>query len=126
MVAGERIRWRPGRRAPLRVCDLAELHRHLVTGIWIFEIDADERVPTTLGLEIKNVVTKSRFDWHEIPVDNFIGKRLVRYGWGASFGKSAYPGLFRKGTKKWGVQRVHPTLYWTGKKGPRLKNRLIH
>ena len=50
----------------------------------------------------------------------------MRWGWGASFGKAAYPGLFRKGAKLWGPQRVHPSLKWSGKKGPMLRNRLEH
>ena len=95
-------------------------------GDWVFEIDADERVPVSLGTEILHIVNESSDDWHEIPVDNYIGKKLVRYGWGASFGKAAYPGLFRKGVKKWGHQRVHPRLIWAGRKGLMLKNRLIH
>ncbi len=95
-------------------------------GEWVFEIDADERVPKELALEIKSIVNTSHYDWHEIPVDNYIGDRLVRWGWGASFGKAAYPGLFRKGVKIWGRQRVHPSLTWIGKKGPMLNGRLIH
>ena len=95
-------------------------------GEWIFEVDADERVSESLANEIIKMAETSPFDWHEILVDNYIGKRLVRWGWGASFGKAAYPGLFRKGAKLWGPQRVHPTLKWSGKKGPMLNNRLVH
>ncbi len=95
-------------------------------GRWIFEIDADERTPQALAEEIRDTVTTSSHDWHEIPVDNYIGDRLVRWGWGASFGKAAYPGLFRNGVKKWGGQRVHPALQWSGKKGRMLNNRLDH
>ena len=93
---------------------------------WIFEVDADEHVSPDLANEIRSVVCSSKFDWHEIPVDNYIGERLVRHGWGAYFGKSAYPGLFRNGVKKWGKQRVHPELTWTGSKGPMLKGRINH
>lgn len=96
------------------------------TGDWILEVDADERVPEALAEEIRSVVATSEFDWHEIPVDNYIGGRLVRYGWGAYFGKSAYPGLFRKGVKTWGRQRVHPALTWSGRKGPMFHNRISH
>lgn len=95
-------------------------------GEWIFEIDADERVPDELAQEILKTVATTAYDWHEILVDNYVGKRLVRWGWGASFGKAAYPGLFKKGVKEWGDQRVHPQLIWSGKKGPMLKSRLIH
>ena len=95
-------------------------------GEWVFEIDADERVPEALATEIRRTVETSDADWHEIPVDNFIGDRLVRWGWGASFGKAAYPGLFRRGAKIWGDQRVHPSLIWTGCRGEMLSQRLIH
>ena len=93
---------------------------------WILEVDADEHVPTELGKEIRTVIASNEFDWYEIPVDNYIGDRLVRYGWGASYGKAAYPGLFRNGVKIWGPQRVHPRLVWDGRKGPMLTNRLQH
>ena len=82
---------------------------------WIFEVDADEHVSSDLANEILSVICSSKFDWHEIPVDNYIGDRLVRFGWGASYGKAAYPGLFRNGTKTWGLQRVHPRLFWDGR-----------
>lgn len=95
-------------------------------GTWIFEIDADERVSPILAQEILATVRLTAADWHEIPVDNYIGDRLVRWGWGASFGKAAYPGLFRKGVKRWGMQRVHPSLSWSGRKGAMLENRLVH
>ena len=93
------------------------------TGNWVFEIDADERVPEALAKEIRRTVETSDADWHEVPVDNYIGERLIRWGWGASFGKSAYPGLFRRGVKVWGDQRVHPNLTWSGRKGARSRTR---
>jgi len=80
------------------------------TGDWILEVDADERVPEALAQEIRQVILSTTFDWHEILVDNYIGDKLVRWGWGASFGKAAYPGLFKKGVKTWGNQRLHPHL----------------
>ncbi len=95
-------------------------------GEWVFEIDADERVPDALAQEILSTIATTAFDWHEIPVDNYIGTRLVRWGWGASYGKAAYPGLFRKGVKRWADQRVHPRLQWSGEKGPMLESRLVH
>ena len=95
-------------------------------GAWIVEIDSDEHVPPELGKEILETIERSRFAWHELPVDNYIGERLVRYGWGGSFGTSAVPRLFRKGAKTWGRQAVHPGLSWDGYKGPRLTTPLIH
>ena len=96
------------------------------TGDWVLEVDADEHVPAALAAEIRHVIEITQYDWHEILVDNYIGDRLVRHGWGASYGKAAYPGLFRKGAKTWGRDRVHPSLKWNGRKGPMLKNRLDH
>lgn len=93
---------------------------------WVLEVDADEHVPPPLAEEIRRTIAASRWDWHEIPVDNHVGGRLVRHGWGASFGKAAYPGLFRRGAKTWGPERVHPSLRWVGSKGPMLQNRLDH
>ncbi len=97
-------------------------------GQWVLEVDADERVPDALADEIRRTIETSAFDWHEIPVDNYIGKRLVRWGWGASYGKAAYPGLFRNGVKTWGRFRVHPALAWKpgARKGPMLKSRIDH
>jgi len=95
-------------------------------GEWIVEIDADEHVTPDLAAELRSVAEMSTFAYHDIPVDNWIGTHLVRRGWGASFGKPAYPGLFRKGAKIWGDQRVHPALTLTGKKGPTLSNRVQH
>ena len=95
-------------------------------GRWIFEIDADERVPEALAEEIRAVIAASTSDWHGVPVDHYVGDRLVRYGWGASYGKNQYPGFFRKGAKRWGRQRVHPALSFTGTEGPPLVNRIDH
>lgn len=95
-------------------------------GTWVFEIDADERVTEALAAEIRRTVETTGHDWHEIPVDNYVGGTLVRWGWGASFGKAAYPGLFKTGVKVWGDQRVHPSLTWSGQKGPMLSERLVH
>jgi glycosyltransferase involved in cell wall biosynthesis len=95
-------------------------------GPWIFEIDADERVAPDLADEILHTIKTSDADRHLIPVDNFIGDHLVRYGWGGAFGKGAYAGLFQKGTKTWGPQRVHPRLQMVGVPGRRLTAPLKH
>ena len=97
-------------------------------GAWIFELDADERVSDELAQEIRRAVGESGFDYHRVPYDNYIGRRLVRYGWGAQFGVSSRASLFRKGIKTWGDQRVHPRLTWKpgARQGPRLENRLVH
>lgn len=96
------------------------------SGDWVFEIDADEHMTPELAAEIRQTIETTSFDWHEVLVDNYIGDRLVRHGWGASFGKAAYPGLFKKGVKEWGPERLHPSLKWSGAKGPMLKGRIKH
>ncbi len=96
------------------------------SGDWVLEVDADEHVTPELAAEIRATIATTPFDWHEILVDNYIGERLVRHGWGGSFGKAAYPGLFRKGAKIWGRDRVHPSLTWTGRRGPMLSARINH
>jgi glycosyltransferase involved in cell wall biosynthesis len=109
------------REGPRRNAGIAACH-----GEWIIEIDADERVTAELAVEISAVVERSPADWHLIPIDNYVGDRLVRWGWGASFGRSAHAGLFRKGVKHWGDQRVHPAVSLSGSQGPTLGARLDH
>ncbi len=99
-------------------------------GRWILEVDADERVSTELAYEIRRIVEKPhsehKGDWYRVPFDNFIGTRLVRYGWGASFGVSAKACLFRAGCKEWGNQRVHPKVKLHGACAGVLQNRIEH
>ncbi|MCU0986320.1 MAG: glycosyltransferase family 2 protein [Acetobacteraceae bacterium] len=96
------------------------------SGDWVLEVDADEHVPPALAAEIRTVIATSAHAWHEIPLDNYIGERLVRHGWGGSFGTSAVPRLSRRGAKRWGAERVHPSLAWNGPQGPRLANAFLH
>ncbi len=109
-IEGER------RNAGIAACDHA----------WVLELDADERASPELGQEIRAVLQNPTADYYQIPVNNYIGKRLVRHGWGGSFGKSEYGGLFRRSAKHWGSDRVHPALRWQGVKGHRLKNSIVH
>ena len=96
------------------------------SGPWVLEVDADERIPEELAMEIREIVNTSEADRHDILVDNYVGNRLVRHGWGASFGRGAHTALFRKGAKVWGPERVHPKLTFDGVKGDLLKNRIEH
>ena len=96
------------------------------TGDWILEVDADERVTSELLIEIKNKIVLADPGYFLIPFDNFVGKKKIRYGWGASWGVSAAPRLSYKGYKKWNdKQSIHPSLTLKGKKG-RLINRINH
>jgi glycosyltransferase involved in cell wall biosynthesis len=96
-------------------------------GDWVLDVDADERISPELAAEIRAVVKTSGADWHLIPVDNYVGARLVRWGWGAFFGRSAHAGLYRRGAKTWSDDRVlHASVNLAGREGPRLEARLVH
>jgi glycosyltransferase involved in cell wall biosynthesis len=96
------------------------------TAEWVLEVDADEWVTEDLAAEIKAAIANPDGDIFDIPVHNYVGGRWVRHGWGGNFGKNGYPGLFRRGVKSWGPERIHPHLTVSGKQGSRLKSALIH
>ena len=117
LVEGEWPREAPRRIAGVSAC----------RGEWIFEVDADERVGPELAAEIRAVVAASASDWHLVPVDNYIGDRLVRWGWGAFFGRSVHAGLYRNGAKTWRDDRIlHASVVLSGRQGPNLQARLAH
>lgn len=99
------------------------------TGDWVLEVDADERVTDRLAGEIRTTISTAPYGHFLIPFDNYIGDRLVKYGWGASWGVSATVRLFATGpegpAKKWGDQRVHPDLELKGRAG-KLTQPLLH
>lgn len=105
----------PRRNAGLDAC----------TGDWILEVDADERVPPALMEEIRVAIADAGPGYFLVPFDNYVGGRLVRHGWGASWGVSAAPRLSSRGAKRWGDQRIHPSLKLTGPKR-RLKTPIEH
>jgi glycosyltransferase involved in cell wall biosynthesis len=96
----------PRRNAGIEAC----------TGEWIFEVDADERVSAALAEEIRQVIARARHGYFLLPYDNYIGDRLVRHGWGASWGVSATVRLFSRGAKRWGDQRIHPSVALNGER----------
>jgi glycosyltransferase involved in cell wall biosynthesis len=95
------------------------------SGDWIIEVDADERVTPALAAEIREAVKNDKYNYYLIPFDNYVGERLVRYGWGAAWGVSAAPRLSRRGCKRWGMERIHPGLELTAPEG-RLTERMVH
>ena len=105
----------PRRHAGLDVC----------AGDWILEVDADERVSAELAAEIRTAIQTAPFGHFLIPYDNYVGKTLVRHGWGGSWGVSATVRLFAKGAKVWGEQRIHPGVQLKGER-MWLKNRMVH
>ena len=55
-------------------------------GAWILEVDADERANPELGVEIRAAIDGLSDGYFLLPFDNYIGARLVRHGWGGSWG----------------------------------------
>ncbi|WP_343560095.1 glycosyltransferase family 2 protein [Kiloniella sp. b19] len=100
----------------------------LCRGEWILEMDADEWLSAELAVEIRETIANPDADYYLLPVDNYIGERCVRYGWGAQFGTASVSRLCRKGIKTWGSERVHPSLIWAdgARKGRRLTHRITH
>lgn len=98
------------------------------TGDWILEIDCDERIPPALGTEIRQVIETTPYDLHAIPFDNYIGDRLVKYGWGAYIGVSQKIALFRHNAKRAeeNGRVTHVVQVMKGKRGPALHNSIIH
>ncbi len=95
------------------------------SGDWIVEVDADERLPPELAAEIRATIAGAAPGYFLVPFDNYVGSRLVRHGWGASWGVMAAPRLFSRGAKRWGPERLHPSLTLQGPKRW-LTARMIH
>ena len=85
-------------------------------GEWVLEVDADERVPDELFREIRELIDGAEPGYFLVPFNNYIGDKLVKYGWGGSWGVMAAPRLSSRGTKRWGHQRIHPSLSLVGEK----------
>jgi glycosyltransferase involved in cell wall biosynthesis len=94
-------------------------------GDWIFEVDADERVVPALAAEIRSAIAGAAPGYFLVPFDNYVGDRLVRYGWGGAWGVGAAIRVFSKGAKQWGDQRIHPKLVLTGERRW-LKTPMVH
>ena len=98
----------------------------LVRDGWVLEVDADERVTPQLAAEVLEAVRDvSSTAYYLVPFDNYVGAHLIRHGWGAYFGVSASARLFKAGTKRWGNERVHPSVHLEGERRY-LKERMVH
>ena len=96
------------------------------SGDWILEVDADEIVTPQMAREVLASLDDGAFAFRKVPVDNYVGERLIRHGWGGSFGTTLAARLYRKGTKRWGGERVHPKVVFDGAQGPNLTHGLRH
>jgi glycosyltransferase involved in cell wall biosynthesis len=96
------------------------------SGDWILEIDADEIVGANLAAEVMGALDDTRYAWRKVPVDNYVGGRVIRHGWGGAFGTTLAARLYRNGAKSWGAERVHPKVAFDGAEGPRLTSAIRH
>ena len=100
---------------------------------WILEVDADERVSPELAAEITKTIQTARYGYYLIPFDNYVGAKLIEYGWGPGWGVGAAIRLFSSGrhenaapAKIWGDERVHPALTLAGDRLGRLTEKMAH
>jgi len=96
------------------------------TGDWVIEVDADERLDAELTAEIRQAIASADGDWFQVPIDNYVGERLVRRGWGGAFGASSVARLYRNGVKRWKAERVHPGVSFDGRFAGALKTPIRH
>ncbi len=90
--------------------------------LWVFNIDADERVTAELKAEIAEVIKSGDKAAYYVPRKNYFGERWIRRcGW--------YPDytlrLYRKDSGRFTDRAVHETVAVNGPKGY-LENPLIH
>ena len=94
---------------------------------WIIEIDADEHISYSLANEIiEKINSNEDYDNYHIKINNYIGDKLIKSGWGGTIGRGGVTCLFKKGTKKWVKARVHPEIQLSSKFGPNLVNPINH
>ena len=96
------------------------------SGEWILELDADEIVTPKLAVEVLSALDDPAIGWRKVPVDNYVGERLIRHGWGGAFGTTLAARLYRRGIKRWAGERVHPGVTFDGAQGPSLTAGLRH
>ena len=96
------------------------------TNEWVFELDADEHVNEALVAEIGLKTKAAEADWFKIPIDNYVGGRLVKWGWGGSFGTTLAARLYRRRAKAWKGDRVHPGVILHGACGGALVSPIQH
>lgn len=93
---------------------------------WILEIDADEVITAELSKEIKTKISLAECDFFYIRVLNFVQGKPVNNGWMSCLAPDGKFCLFKKGSKIWENQRVHPNYSLNGIKGKQLDNYIEH
>ncbi len=95
-------------------------------GEWILELDADERISKELADEILQKIKNSKPCAYEVIIDNYVGKRLVKFGWVRTLCSIDRPILHYRGLKKYNEDReVHPTIILDCEVNA-LENKLTH
>ena len=105
----------PRRNAGLEAC----------TSDYTLEIDADERCPPELAVEIGAALATRPAGGIFIPFDNRIGHKPITHGWGAYNGVGGKRCLFPSHTKIWGNGRLHPPVQHPPEV-MKLQARMIH
>ena len=95
-------------------------------GPWVLEVDADEWIDVPLAEEIKTVVTADQADFYFTPIHNYVHGQWVKHGWMAALAPDLRGSLFRKGKKRWAMDRVHPGVSFDGVRGPDFANGIRH
>ena len=84
-----------------------------VTGDWVLNIDADERVTKELAQEIKEAIQEKEYDGYYIPNKAyFLGKWIRHSGWYPDY----HLRLFKKGKGRFNERIVHEAVQIAGKK----------
>lgn len=97
------------------------------SGDWILEIDADERVSPALASEILNAIKAPVAVGFTIPIDNYIGNRLVKYGWLRTLCVTKRQSIAPKSAKIYHEDKeLHPTCDLKVSQIRTLTNPLIH
>jgi len=95
-------------------------------GEWVLEIEADEQAPASLAYEIRAAIHgRPGGDWFHVPLDNFVGRTLVRRGWGAGLGDVVAPRLYRRRVKRWKAGRVDPAVILDGRFAGELETAIV-
>ena len=111
----------------VRKMDIEGKHRNWAysqaSNVWVFSLDADERVTDELKKEISEVLSKNtEFSGFSIPRKNYIGDYWIRYG-------GLYPSgqlrLFMKDKFRYEEVEVHPRVFLDGETG-HLNSDMIH
>lgn len=89
---------------------------------WVFNLDADERIPDNLRKEIGKTIKSTEKDGFYVPRKSFVGNKWIKH---AGQWPDYQLRLFRKGKGKFQEKLVHERLLLDGETG-KLKNPMIH